>query len=118
MTSKIKNLNADYLGMFLWFIFLWWNPITRPFAVRWAKRTLIKTRQKGVSKIAYFVMANEHYSKMIPWNVFQNKVTKKLTVDLTSWNPKFWEGYKRWLSLIKLTAIDKKCKNYDPSNLL
>ena len=118
MTPKIKNLHADYLGMFLWFLFLWWNPLTRIFAVRWAKKTLIRTRKKGASKIAYFVMANEHYSKIIPWKTFKNEQTGKLTVDLASWNPKFWKGYKLWLTLIKLTGTDPETKSYDSNQIL
>ena len=116
MTPKIKNLHADYLGGFLWFIFLWWNPLTRPLAIKWMKHTLIKTRKKGASKIAYFLMANEHYSRMIPWKYF--KKDGKWVVDLSEYNPKWWKGYRQWLKLIKLTGYDKRCNNYDADEIL
>ena len=115
MTPKLNRLHADYLGMFLWFIFLWWFPLTRPFAIKWTRLTLRKTRSLGYSEISYFLMANEHYSAMIPWK--RKKVNGKLQVQFDEWSEKWWDGLTQWYLLIKETGTDDNGE-YHPSQII
>ncbi|HUW46829.1 MAG TPA: hypothetical protein VMW50_13700 [Dehalococcoidia bacterium] len=115
MTPKIKSLHADYLGMFLWFMFIWWFPLTRPYAIKWARLTLKRTRDLGYSAISYFMMCNAHFAPMIPW--MRKKVDGTLQVQFDQPCDKWWEGLTQWYKLIKETGIDVNGE-YHPAQII
>ena len=103
---KIQNLHYDHLGMFLWFLRVAWNPITRPYWIWQAKRTFTKMKEYRGYACSFFMWLSDgnpiehrHLNQKTPW-VFENK-----KFNLDKWNERYWELFRIFITMHKKNGI-------------
>ena len=92
--EPFKELHMDALGIFLWFLRIAWNPLTRASALFELRATLTYIRRYRFEKISYFMWlsdgAAEH--KYLNGKTPYRKILGKWNLNL--WNKKYWKIYR------------------------
>ena len=87
--------------MFLWFLRVAWNPVTRPYWMLQAKRTFTKMKKFRGYACSFFmwlsdgnIIEHKHLNQKTPW-VFEDK-----KFNLDKWNERYWELFRIFITTI------------------
>jgi len=101
MKPRIKEFHSDALGIFLWFLRVAWNPLTRKKWTKEATEVLKKMRQFRCSHVSFFMWLSDGKAEHVPLNNRTPYKRKLGKFDLETWNDRYWKLFRIFIKCCK-----------------
>jgi len=105
MKPPFKELHADALGIFLWFLRKAWNPLTRFYWRGRLRETLHRFRHYRCDAMSFFMWLSDGKGEHVLLNGRTPYKKERGRFNLNRWNNKYWKVFGMFLEDCKTSDI-------------